>query len=167
MVPTDYHVEWYKNGALVARGAPVTTPAVRVTKEDRDAWYRARTARTGTALMTGPPAPKEAEKSERITVPAPPGFTDADFPATKPPFVEDFVGRSAIVSDDGELWVVRSKAFGATTTTADVFDAAGKVVRRVTYPSSHRLAGFGKGVIYLVRTDDDGLEWVERFADVR
>jgi hypothetical protein len=165
IVPTDYHVEWYKNGALVARGAPVSIPAVRVTKDDRDAWYRARAARgTGTAQMTGPPpAEKGGEENKRITVPRPPGFTDADFPATKPPFVEDFVGRSALISDDGALWVVRSSAFGATTTVADVFDAAGKVTRRVTFPSTHRLAGFGKSSIYLVRSDQDGLQWIERF----
>ena len=168
VVPTDYHVEWYKNGALVARGAPVPVPAVRVTKDDREAWYRARAARgTGTAQMTGPPQPKEGVENKHITVPAPPGFTDADFPATKPPFVEDYIGRSAMISDDGELWVVRAGAHNAATVTADVFDAAGKLTRRVTYPATHRLAGFGKAAIYLVRTDDDGLQWVERFADVR
>lgn len=168
VVPIDYHVEWYKDGALVARGAPVSVPPVRVTKQDRDAWYRARASRgAGTAQVVGPQPPKDAERTERIRVPAPPGFTDADFPAVKPPFVEDYVGRSALVSDDGELWVIRSNAFGATTTTADVFDATGTVIRRVTYPTTHRLAGFGKGVLYLVRTDDDDLEWVERFADVR
>ena len=80
------------------------------------------------------------------------------------PFVEEFVGRAAQVGLDGNLWVTRVGAFGAKTSVVDVFDASGKLVRRVMFPATHRLAGFGKGTVYLVRTDNDGLQWVERYA---
>ena len=82
----------------------------------------------------------------------------------KPPFVEEFVGRAAQVGLDGTLWVTRAGAFDAKTSIVDVFDASAKLVRRVTFPATHRLAGFGKGTVYLVRTDDDGLQWIERYA---
>jgi hypothetical protein len=166
VVPLDYHVEWYKDGALVAKGGPVAIEPVRVTKEDRDAWYQARTARGGgTGQVVGPPpSPNEKEENKRATVPRPPGFTDADFPATKPPFVEDFTGRAAVVSPEGELWVTRSTPFGANVSAVDVFDGAGKLTRRVTFPATHRVGGFGKAAVYLVRTDDDGLQWVERYT---
>lgn len=166
VVPTDYHVEWYKDGSLVARGAPVAIPPIRVTKDDREAWYAARAAQSGgaRAQMTGPPPPAESKENRRVTVPRPPGFTDADFPDVKPPFVEEFVGRAAQIGLDGTLWVTRAGAFDAKTSIVDVFDASGKLVRRVTFPATHKLAGFGKGTLYLVRTDDDGLQWVERYA---
>lgn len=166
VVPLDYHVEWYRNGALVARGAPVQFSPVRVTNDDRDDWYRAHASRTsGSAQLVGPPpSPGDAGSKQTVRFPRPPGFTDADFPDVKPPFVEDFVGRSAIVSDDGELWVTRAAAHDATTTTVDVFDGSAKRVRHVTMPTTSRVAGVGKGAVYVVRTDDDGLEWLERYS---
>ena len=65
-----------------------------------------------------------------------------------------------MISADGEFWVTRAVANDAT---ADVFDASGSVVRHMSFPATHRVAGFGKGTVYLVRTDDDGLQWLERY----
>ena len=166
VLPVDYHVEWYKDGKLIARGAPVSYEPVRVTKDDRDAWYRARASQgaAGSAQMTGPPPTPGSEPKEQPKVTRPPGFTDADFPNVKPPFVEDYVGRSMIVSYDGQVWVMRTSAFGAKTREVDVFDGAGKVVRRLSLPATNRVAGVGKSSIYVIRTDDDGLQWLERYA---
>ena len=164
VVPVDYHVEWYRDGALVSRGATVAFPPVRVTKADRDAWYRAHASQSqGSSQIVGPPPPPGANNKQPVRIPRPPGTTDADFPDVKPPFVEDYVGRSAMISGEGELWVTRAGAYGATTSTIDVFDAAGALVRHVSIPATHRVGGFGKGVVYLVRTDDDGLQWLERY----
>jgi len=164
VVPLDYHVEWYRNGALVARGAPVPFTPVRVTRNDRDEWYRARASRAaGSAQMVGPERSAGSGQDTRAA-PRPPGFSDADFPEVKPPFVEEYVGRSAVVSDDGELWVTRAAARDAATTIVDVFDGTGNAVRHVRIPVASRIAGFGKGVVYVVRTDDDGLRWLERCA---
>jgi hypothetical protein len=76
---------------------------------------------------------------------------------------EEYVGRSTMLSAEVELWVTRAVANDATAAIADVFDASGSVVRRVSFPATHRVAGFGKGTVYLVRTDDDGLQWLGRF----
>ena len=164
VVPVDYHVEWYQDGALVARGPTVPVIPVRVSDEDRRAWYTAR-AQQGAAgaTMTGPPQPPGQER-ERANPPRTPGFTDADFPRVKPPFVEEFAGRSALISGDGQLWVTRAGAWDAKTSIVDVFDGSGRLVRRVTIPATHRVAGFGREAVYLVRTDDDGLQWLERYA---
>jgi hypothetical protein len=165
VLPVDYHVEWYRDGKLVARGAPVSYEPVRVTKADREAWYRARASQSGgAAQMSGPPPTPGSESKEQPKVAPPPGFTDADFPDVKPPFVEDYVGRSMIVSYDGLVWVMRSSAFDAKTRDVDVFDGAGKLVRRVSLPVTSRVAGVGKSSIYVIRTDDDGLQWLERYA---
>jgi hypothetical protein len=166
VVPVDYHVEWYKDGKLVAQGAPVSYEPVRVTKDDRDAWYRARASQgsAGSAQMSGPPARPGSEPKDQPKVPRPPGFTDADFPDVKPPFVEDYVGRSMFVSHDGQVWVMRTSAFDAKTREVDVFDGAGKVVRRLSMPAANRVAGVGKSSIYVIRTDDDGLQWLERYT---
>ena len=79
------------------------------------------------------------------------------------PGEEEYVGRPAMLGAEGELWVTRAVANDATAAIADVFDAPGLVVRRVAFLATHRVAGFGKGTVYLVRTDDDGLQWLERY----
>lgn len=167
VVPKDYHVEWYRDGALIARGPTISVPPVRVSDEDRRAWYAAR-AQQGSASgsLAGPPAPPGSEQRERASPRRPPGFTDADFPSVKPPFVEAYVGRAAIIDPEGkgELWVTRAGAWNAKASTIDIFDAAGQLVRRVTIPATHRVAGFGRAAVYLVRTDEDGLQWLERYA---
>jgi hypothetical protein len=166
VVPKDYHVEWYRDGTLMARGPTISVPPVRVTAEDRRAWYDAR-AQQGSAsgTMAGPSTPPGSGQSERASPRRPPGFTDADFPSVKPPFVEDYVGRAAIIDPGAnELWVTRAGAWNAKTSTIDVFDAAGRLVRHVTIPATHRVAGFGRGTVYLVRTDEDGLQWLEQYT---
>lgn len=165
VVPADYHVEWYRDDALVARGPRVSYDPVPVTARDREAWYAARAAQgPSSGQMTGPPrAPGEPEP-KRTTGARPPGFTDADFPRVKPPFVEDFVGRAAMITPEGELWVTRAAAFGEQVHMVDVFDASARLVRGVVLPAGRRVAGFGTGTVYLVRTDDDGLQWLERYA---
>jgi hypothetical protein len=167
VVPTDFHVEWYRDGELLARGPAYPVSPIKVTKADRDAWYAARAARgpAGAGVSGGPPAPVGASTPEPTRSSFKP-FTDEDFPAEKPPFIEEFVGRAAMVAPNGELWVSRVVADGATP-QVDVFDAKGVLVRNVSLPRSTRLGGFGKTAVYLVRTDDDGLQWVERYSPNR
>ena len=68
-----------------------------------------------------------------------------------------------LVAIDGTLWVERSGHVG-TRATWDVFDAAGRNVRRTTLPAGRRLVALGRASAYLVATDDDGLERLERYA---
>ena len=43
-----------------------------------------------------------------------------------------------------------------------VFDVAGRLVRQVTLPAAHRLLEIGRSGVYLVATDEDGVERLER-----
>jgi hypothetical protein len=77
--------------------------------------------------------------------------------------VEELPDGRVIVTDPKERTLSVDFRSGETRRPiADVFDASGSVVRRVSFPATHRVAGFGKGTVYLVRTDDDGLQWLER-----
>ena len=46
----------------------------------------------------------------------------------------------------------------------DVFDAAGERVRQVRLGENRLVVGFGAGVVYVVVTDDDDLQWLERYG---
>lgn len=162
VVPRDYHVEWYRNDSLMSRGPSVAVAPVRVTEADRQA-YRTERAEAGAAgaRMSGPPGANRPSSTPPPS--STPGLTDADFPRVKPPFLEGFVGDAAQVTPEGELWVTRAGALGDTVTRVDVFDGAGRRTREIVLPSGRRVLGFGRGVVFLIRTDEDGQQWLERY----
>lgn len=86
---------------------------------------------------------------------------DADFPRHVPPFVETYVGHVAMIAPDGALWVMRY-APPRHVPVADVFDDAGRRTLEVELPRGRRLAGFGESSLFLLHTDEDGLQWLER-----
>ena len=107
----------------------------------------------GAANAYVPVVVTEADKRQRE--PSGPPFRFV-YPATKPPF------QIGVVLDQQErVWVQRSKLAGAPTARWDVFDGRGALVGSVDLPAMVRLLAFSRRFVYLVRTDDDGLEWLE------
>ena len=49
-----------------------------------------------------------------------------------------------------------------TPPTYDVIDRAARLSHRVQLPPRSKLVGFGNGTLYLVRLDDDDLQYLER-----
>jgi hypothetical protein len=78
------------------------------------------------------------------------------FPAFKGPFI------NAVAAPNGQVWVQKHMPFDVPP-TYDVIDTAGKVVSRVVLPKKTRLLGFGAGTIYLARSDEDDLQYVQRY----
>jgi hypothetical protein len=81
-----------------------------------------------------------------------------DWPDTKPPFS----AGAARVAPNGHLWLLRSRSADDPVPVYDVFDGAGRLIRRVALPRDTRLIGFGSRSVYLVRTDDNDLQYLER-----
>lgn len=84
---------------------------------------------------------------------------DWDFPTHLPPFLPGGVR----FAPDGRLWIERTTAPGRPA-TFDVVDERGAVVRQVELAPGERLLGFGKSVMYVVRTDEDELQYLRRRA---
>jgi hypothetical protein len=82
-----------------------------------------------------------------------------DWPEVKPPFT----AGAAIAAPNGTVWVLRTRAAKDKIPTYDVFDATGKVVNRVALPADTRLLGFGNGTAYLARSDEDDLQYLQRY----
>ena len=163
-----YRVEWIAPDGTRAQGAPAEAPNVRITAAEKEDFTR-NSVRPGAILIRGAPALSSssagAAKSPRARAPA---MTKLDiekiftpnqqWPAVKPPFLDAAVR----VAPDGRVWVLRTRAWDDSIPTFDVFDGAGHVVERVALPKRTKLVGFGKGTIYLARTDDDDLLWLQR-----
>lgn len=84
-------------------------------------------------------------------------------PARWPSELPPFVGNALSFASDGTLWVERA-IHPDSPPTFDLIDGTGRVTARVELPKERRLVGFGNGTVYLVRVDEDGLEYVERYA---
>ena len=163
-----YRVEWIAPDGRRREGAVAEAPHVRITAAEKTDFAR-NSIRPGAILIRGGPAPS-SPKGATGAAPRPRApamskldiekiFTpDQQWPEVKPPFLDAAVR----VAPDGNVWVLRTRAWDDSIPTFDVFDAAGRVVERVALPKRTKLVGFGKGTVYLARTDEDDLVWLQR-----
>ncbi|MBK8248389.1 MAG: hypothetical protein IPK85_13430 [Gemmatimonadetes bacterium] len=83
-----------------------------------------------------------------------------DWPELMPPFLG--TGQSVLAAPNGQVWVARTREAKDEVPTYDVLDAAGRVAMRVALAPKTRVAGFGNGVVYTIRTDEDDLQYLQR-----
>jgi hypothetical protein len=149
----DYHVDRYSAAGKRTSGAPVRVEAIPVTEADKEEVRAERRAIavSGPQLGRGGTPPRGAPPTRSPREP--------EFPAFKPPFVLGGV----FARPNGELWVLRSRKAGDKVPVYDVFNAVGTLTVRVTFPLKTRLVGFGNGTVYVVRVDDDDLQYLQRY----
>lgn len=164
---SPYRVEWYHPDGKIVRGVPATPSAIKVTEAEKKA-FLAGQLRPGTIQVRGAGNAMSSTGASSSGAKTPPtSAADVDaltnpnmtWPAVKPPFPNG----GAMVASDGRLWVQRTRAHNDSIPTYDVFDAAGRVVERIVLPKGARLIGFGKGAVYLSRTDEDELLYLQRY----
>lgn len=157
---SPYRVEWRGPGQEYVQGATQSYQPIPVTDRDKAEWEEEqKNAPTysvdigGGGAIGGPgggPAPAPGPAPE---------MPDLKWPTEKPPFLE----RSLQISPDREAWVLRTRAAGDSIPVYDVFDAKGVLTERISLPPASRVIGFGRKSVYLVRTDDSGAQWLERY----
>lgn len=149
--PSPYRVVWYPPAGVPTVGPAVPYTPLRVTQADKDEVIAQR-KRLGGAVV--------AFRNGGRTAPQNIQLPDPEFEETKPPFT----GQSAVsVSPQGEVWVERTQPAGAKNPVYDVFDRSGRLTRKVTLNPRSRLVGFGPGTVFVVRQDEDELEYLQRF----
>ncbi|MCC6930988.1 MAG: hypothetical protein IT359_18500 [Gemmatimonadaceae bacterium] len=163
-----YRVEWIAPDGTRREGAVAASPNIPVTAAEKADFARRSVRPGGILIRRGPAAPPQKEGAGATPQPRTPTMSkldveklftpDQEWPAVKPPFLDAAVR----VAPDGRVWVQRTRAWDDSIPTFDVFDAAGRVVERVALPRRTRLVGFGTKSLYLARTDDDDLVWLQR-----
>jgi hypothetical protein len=145
-------VDWL--GERPARGTPVGYERVKVADADKESFMSAmRNTRNRITIVNG------GGGRGRDIKPPEPEASEFEWPEYKPPFP----GRSALMAPEGRLWLPRSTSGRDATPAYDVFDASGNLAGRFFLPKGRRVVGLGQGTLYAVRTDDDGLQWLERY----
>lgn len=152
-----YQLRWVQDGKTLVAGPALPFTRLPVTEADRDA-FRDEKALNPAGFSPGsaarvPPTPTESQRAEMRRL-----FTDEMFPATKPPFEEN----GAIISPTGEVWVRRTAPVNAVRRPVDVLGADGRIRASYLLPERSRLVAVGTRGLYVVRTDDDGVEQLLR-----
>jgi hypothetical protein len=143
----DYRVDWIDTRGAVTTGVRINESRIRVTNEDKSLYQQKlarREVRGGGQVQMGGTQPAR-----------PPAVTYPDlFP----------YAQRLLVSPNGQAWVHRFRHIKDEELVYDVFDARGQRISRVTLPARREVVGFGRRWLYAVRIDDDGLQWLERYA---
>jgi len=148
---TEYHVEWLGGGAPVV-GPMVRYEPVKVGDDEKNAWADQMASR---GMIV------EVENGRRRSRRPPrPDITRMTWPEVMPAFTGT---RAVVAAPNGELWVRRAQPAKATGGLYDVFDGRGQLIRRVTLEGNRVLLGFGPSSIFVARTDEDDLQWIERY----
>jgi hypothetical protein len=162
---SGFRVEWREMDGGTKAGPDVPYDALEITQEDKDAWLEARANPSGGGMFItvqtggGGGSDVRAAPPPRGARMVGPQIADEDWPDVKPPFPPSAVS----VTPNGHLWVERHVAHGQSS-EYDVFDSDGERVRTVMLPEASRVAGFGDGVVYVARTDEYDLQWLERYT---
>jgi hypothetical protein len=151
----DYHLDVIAPSKQLSRGPAVPFTPVKVGEAEKAEYRQSQITNAPLAIM-------RTNDNGRVQTNAstlPPAEEPKEWPATKPPFAGQI-----IAAPNGEVWVARSRPASDLIPKYDVFSATGKLTRQVALPKNTRLVGFGNaGAIYTVRTDEDDLQYLQRF----
>ena len=158
----DYRVEWIEPDGRRTKGPPVAWKPILVADRDRSDFIRRSLMTSGTSAKGGvdrPPGGLSAVTADMMTDQAVGELVaNTTFAKTKAAFTD----AAPIIAPDGALWVERSVPAGAASVW-DLFDAGGRPSASWQLPAGRRLVGVGRGRVYLVAADEDGIERLERY----
>jgi hypothetical protein len=154
--PQDYHVDFVSATGVRTNGRPIPFTPIRLSAGHRAEWNESAQPPCG----TGPRSVTGADgRVSTVRVFGPPPPAEEDWPDELPPFL----ANAAVFAPDGMLWVRRTTAAGEPA-THDVIDPSGRVVQKVVLEKRAKLLGFGKSSVYVLRVDEDDLQYVQRYA---
>lgn len=156
---TPYSVDWVGTDGRQSRGAPIPYDPVAVVEADKAEYQRARQEQGGMRISMSDGGGDATISEGPAPSGPPPGMPELKWPTHKPPFLE----QSVLGGPDQQLWILRTQPAGQALASYDVIDSTGSVRERVTVPAGSRVVGFGASSVYVVRTDEDGLQWLERY----
>ena len=148
-----YRVTFFNPDRTVISGPVIDEEQVPLTGAHRQAWVE-EAAKPVRALASYNGGPRTWTLVRR----RPEDIRVSSWPRFLPPFLPDAV----TYAPDGMLWVRRTTP-DPSTATFDIIDQRGKRVGRIALPQGQRLLAHGRGGVYLVREDEDGLQYLSLY----
>jgi hypothetical protein len=153
----EYRLRWYRDGKLVETGPAIPYTPVPVTAAEREAFWekKAQEPASGVSVNGGPVATRSMSLDRVKT-----SWPDSIFPKVMPPFELN----GAQMRPNGTIWVTRTQPAREKSGRIDILDTHGALTAILRLPPKARLFGIGAESVYLLATDDDGLQTLERYA---
>jgi hypothetical protein len=152
-----YRVEWRSPDGRWRVGPVVDEPPVPVTGAEKQAFFDRRAKARANAATKVITVPGVVKTNPGVDVPEP----EFIFPEVIPPFAAGF---PPLISPHGEVLVRRNRTAASTGPLFDVFDRRGVRVYQLATAANQRPIAFGASCLYVVTTDDDGIERLSRHA---
>jgi hypothetical protein len=163
-----YSVDWFFPDGTVVEGPPNEVETFPVGLPEMEAELEKVSA---TAVFTRTLVGEDGMQSQQMSRGVPAGFfggvDELEWPETLPVFRLE----ATQVSPLGEAWVERIVPAGSPG-RVDIFDERGIRLGFFELHSQATVIGFASGaevgsLVYVARTDDDGLVWLERYRVLR
>ncbi len=151
--PQDYRVEFISPAKVRTTGKPNAFTPVRVDDAIKQLWRDDQKPPCGPGPTSFTGADGKTITAIRMPTPEP-----TDWPEVLTPFLTGAV----TFAPDGILWVKRTTRAGDPP-TFDLINRSGQVAHRVLLQQRARFLGFGRASVYVLRVDDDDLQYVQRF----
>jgi hypothetical protein len=149
-----YSVDYVSETGQRTTGRPIAYDRLRISEGHKAEWRESQRGRTNVMSMNSIDG-----RSTRME----PGGQEGDPPDWGGEYMPPFLGPSALFfSSDGYLWIRRTGPPGQPP-TFDVIDRAGNLVQKVVLQKRSHLVGFGNGVVYVARHDDDDLQYLQKY----
>lgn len=156
----EYRVEWISPDGTVTSGPPVPYEPVAIDQAKKEQWQNTRVESGGGASISV----TFDGTSFNVTMARGGSSNDDDdnldqypWPKVAPPFY----GSTVPVDPLGRAWIRRHGAADELP-RYDLFDGAGERIMTVELSPNRRVVGFGDGTVYLARTTELGLQYLER-----
>ncbi len=144
-----YRVRFVLADGRQVEGPPLSHALAPLTAADKEHWRQQR-QRPVPTLTYGPNGMSAGLSRPRYEEP------DA-WPPSMPPFLPNAIR----FAPDGVLWIQRASS-ASESQTFDLIDRNAQLASRVVLPPRTRLVGLGARSVYVVRIDDDDLEYLQR-----
>jgi hypothetical protein len=159
----EYRLDWFGPTGTRSAGPVIPYTPVRVTEADKEQIRRANKRMQSQVSKAAAEAAGNVPNASRGTMPS----MTVDAPTVWPEHKPAFAQGALRVRPNGELWVARLRAAGDDAPLYDVLSPTGALSYRVRLPAKTRLTGISDRYVYLVRIDEDDLEYLGRYELAR
>lgn len=150
---SPYRVTLSTPDAKVTAGPVLPAEQVRVTDAHRRLWLE-KAMEPVLVLTSSEGGPRAASYRRR---------SKAEIePPAWPKFLPPFLPGAVSFAPDGMLWVLRTTT-DPSLPVVDIIDRFGRLAGHLALPKGRRLLCAGKNAVYLIRVDEDGLQYLEQY----
>lgn len=155
-----YRVDWISPDGRVVSGSEVPYEGVAIGRAEKEDWVETRESRGGGVSVSVQVTNGDVRTgfARGGGGSGTPDLDQYEWPEVKPPFD----AAEVLITNTNEVWVRRHLEAGEAP-LYDVFDADGERQYSVGLNEGRRVIGFGSSSVYVSRTDELGLNYVERY----